>query len=79
MDTNGHYYVKRNQSIYDIEGIGCAHCSLFLRIRPFRRGRDRSGLPKYARCRGAMVKHLHAAHRTELEKTQDENRTSPIA
>ena len=81
MNTTGHYrvieadlrhYMLTRESV---RGLVCCHCNFTVVPRNYRRYGDRSGLPRYARARGVMVKHLHAAHRALLA----ENVTVPAA
>ena len=61
MNTAGHYGVTNNSD--HIKNLYCKHCD-FIVWRPlYRVGKSRSGMGKYNRMRGEMVKHLHAEHR----------------
>ena len=59
MDTQGHYKVTHGP--HHINNIYCLHCD-FIAWRP----RGGSGLAKYNKMRGEMVKHLHTEHRSIL-------------
>lgn len=65
MNTNGHYIVRNDR--LRIRCLSCRYCRFSLSPAGFRKSGDRSGLPRYARARGEMVKHLHREHRTFLE------------
>ncbi|KKN50498.1 hypothetical protein LCGC14_0632230 [marine sediment metagenome] len=60
MNTDGHY--KVTQSYYRISNLYCLHCD-FIAWRP----RCGTGMGKYNKMRGEMVKHLHAEHREILK------------
>jgi len=50
-----------------ISNLNCHFCD-FIVWRPiYNPGHSRSGLGKFNRMRGAMVKHLHAEHRGKLD------------
>ena len=73
MNTNGHYDVLRNR--YDeIIGLTCTHCVFTVSRYEYLKGTDRSGLPRYNRMRGKIVKHLHDEHLDELAATSAERR-----
>ena len=63
MNTNGHYKVTDGK--YHINNLYCLHCD-FLVWRPH----FGSGMAKYNKMRGEMVKHLHAEHRDKLSKLE---------
>ena len=72
VDTRGHYTVEETTftgwraTRAGILVIRCRHCAFTVSPADFKRTGDRSGLPRYARARAVMVKHLHAEHRSEL-------------
>lgn len=69
MNVAGHYDVewwKDGGRRGEINAVTCSHCSFFVKVWDYRRGRDRSGLPRYNRARAVMVKHLHSEHRAAL-------------
>jgi hypothetical protein len=77
MNTKGHYRVLQNDmqqyqiTKRTIRALQCCHCTFSINPFNFRRpGRDRSGLPAYARARGIMVKHLHEKHSEKLQGSQ---------
>ncbi len=74
MNTDGHYTVYPDDPNHRrrILSIGCAHCNYGVRLSSFKRTQNGSRIAPYGRgrynaARGAMVKHLHAEHRDELE------------
>ncbi len=56
MKTDGHY--KATEGLYRINNLYCLHCD-FVAWRP----RFGSGMAKYNKMRGEIVKHLHSEHR----------------
>jgi hypothetical protein len=77
MNTNRHYTVDRrsrfpgSERIGDIERLVCGHYRFVVFLRPYRRGTDRSGLPKYNRARAVIVKHLHQQHKDKLNQSKE--------
>jgi len=72
MDTTGHYTVRRlnGRRDGDITRILCCHCSFDVDVQALRRLGDRSGLPKYNRARGRIVRHMHEKHRGLLSEPE---------
>lgn len=67
-----HYdVVRRPEWPWEIKGLYCNFCqfSVSKTATPKPRGTS-SGLGRYNRMRGKMVRHLHQYHRNELEQAQ---------
>lgn len=72
MNVAGHYdVIQRSPAEFAVtrsfvKAIRCKHCEFAVNPASFARQGDRSGLPRYARARAVMVKHLHEHHRSKL-------------
>ncbi len=70
MNTNGHYDVKNwadGARAWQVNVLTCEHCPFSVKVAEYFRGGDKSGLGRYNRARGVMVRHLHEKHRAELQ------------
>jgi len=64
--TDEHYGITYHQENRRISNIYCKFCD-FIVWRPRGKiGKGKSGLGKFNRMRGEMVKHLHKEHRNKL-------------
>lgn len=65
VPRNGLHYdvIRARDGLGDIRTIQCQYCAFSVRVLDYRRGGDRSGLPRFNRSRAVMVKHLYAEHR----------------
>ena len=69
MDTNGHYTVEYGKVSGVVQALSCCHCEFFVWRHSVSQPRtSKSGLGRYNRMRGRMVKHLHGSHRSRLER-----------
>lgn len=66
-----HYDVVRTPEHHgaEIKGLACRFCCFYVSKQRTPKPRSStSGLGRYNRIRGKMVRHLHECHRNELEK-----------
>ncbi len=68
MNTTGHYRVIRQTGYAEILRLVCDHCGWMVPVSTYPGAR--SGLPRYNRARGNMVRHLHAIHADKLRATE---------
>lgn len=63
-------YWREPNDYGEITALQCMFCDFAVETRHIGKPRSsKSGLGRYNRMRGQMVKHLHAEHRDELEAT----------
>jgi hypothetical protein len=70
MDVKGHFKVERigGGTYGAIRSLRCNYCNWGIAVDSVRQYGDKSGLGKYNRAKGHLVRHLHTEHFDKLAK-----------